>query len=42
MQGRNRDTEGENRHVEWEVNWEMGIDICTAMCKTDSWWEPDV
>ena len=24
----------ENRHVEWEVNWEMGIDIYTAMGKT--------
>ena len=32
----------ENRHVEWEVNWEMGIDIYTAVDKTDSWWEPAV
>ena len=42
MQGRNRDADGENRHVDMvgggkcATNWDFRIDVYTTMHKTDS------
>ena len=30
LQGRNRDTDVENGHV--DMNWELGIDMCALPC----------